>query len=134
VATPLLATKTISARFYAGIILMGNDNPSAARQQFELGVKEAHRVLQGDWKNIIGDFEHPLTFGLAEAAEVLHTANQCAEALSALDRENNSPGHFWDHIHLKFFGLVEWNRGLERENAVLKNNVSYLLRQTATEA
>ncbi|MDR3477833.1 MAG: methyltransferase domain-containing protein [Gammaproteobacteria bacterium] len=134
IATPLLATKTISSRFYAGIILVGNENIDAAREQFQLGIKEAHRVLQGDWKNIIGDFERPLTFGLAEAAEVLHTANQCAEALAALERQNTTPGYFWDHIHLKFFGLLEWNRGLENENNVLKNNLAYLLRKTAVSA
>jgi ubiquinone/menaquinone biosynthesis C-methylase UbiE len=127
VATPLLATKTISARFYAGIILIGNEDIDAARGQFQAGVKEAHRVMQGDWKNIIGDFEKPLTFGLAEAAEVLNIANQCVEALAALERQTSTPGYFWDRIHVKFFGLVEWNRGLEHENNLLRAQISQLV-------
>ncbi|MEO8400417.1 MAG: class I SAM-dependent methyltransferase [Gammaproteobacteria bacterium] len=122
--SPLLATKTISSRMYAGLILAGNGDLEAARKQFRLGVKEAHRVLQGDWKNLVGTMDDPLLFGLPEAAEVLDIASQCAQALKALERQTNVPGYFWDKINLKRFGMVEWNKSLERENMQLRQLVA----------
>lgn len=125
--SPLLATKTISAHFYAGIILLGNQDKQAARTHFQAGMKQAHKVLQGDWQNIIGSFDQPLGFGLTEAAEILHLANQCAQALSNIDRQDSTPGYFWDNIHIRQFGLVEWNRNLEKENNELRNQLMQLL-------
>lgn len=123
---PLLATKTVSSRMYAGLILVGNGKTAEAREQFQLGVTEAHRVMQGDWKNIIGDFEQPLLFALPEAADVLTLASQCAQAVNALDKHSSVPGYFWDRINLKFFGLVEWNRNLENENKKLRQELHML--------
>jgi 2-polyprenyl-3-methyl-5-hydroxy-6-metoxy-1,4-benzoquinol methylase len=118
--SPLLATKTILSRFYAGIILVSDGKIDAAKEQFTLGVKESHRVLQGDWATIIGTSDDPLIFGLPEAAEVLEIASQCAQSLKALDRHETSPGYFWSRINLRKFGLLEWNKHLERENEVLR--------------
>lgn len=127
--TPLLATKSIAARMYAGLILVGSNRLEDAREQFVCGIKEAHRVMQGDWVNIIGSAEQPLLFGLPEAAEVLHIASQCAEALNALDKQGSVPGYFWDRINTKYFGLVEWNRNLERENKKLRKEITELTQQ-----
>lgn len=123
---PLLATKTISARFYIGLISASAGNEEEAKNQFILGVREAHRVLQGDWRNIVGSLDNPLAFGLQEAAEVLDMGSQCAQALHALNRQESVPGYFWDRINLKRFGLVEWNKNLERENHILRHQVSQL--------
>jgi hypothetical protein len=122
--TPLLATKTISSRMYAGLIYISDEDKTKAREQFLLGIKEAHRVLQEDWKTIIGHLDNPLPFGLPEAAEVLDIASQCTQALHALENYENTPGYFWDKINLRRFGLVEWNKSLERENADLRRQLA----------
>lgn len=124
--SPLLATKTISSRMYAGLILTGNGKIEEARQQFNLGVAEANRVLHGDWNNIIGTDEKPLVFGLQETAEVADLASQCVQALHALDRQASVPGYFWDRINLRRFGIVEWTKSVEKENERLRT------RETAT--
>lgn len=117
---PLLATKTISSLMFAGLILAGNNKFEEAKKEFQAAIKISHQVLQGDWKNIIGSFDYPLTFGLSEAAEILDIASQCAQACHAIDRQESVPGYFWDKINLKRFGLVEWNKNLERENDQLR--------------
>lgn len=128
--SPILATKTLAARMYAGLILVGNNELEEARKQFSLGMKDAQRLMQGDWKNIIGDFENPLTFSLAEAAEVLNIASQCSIAYSALDKQTTVPGFFWDRINVKFFGFLEWNKSLERENLILRQELQRLVTQS----
>lgn len=124
--SPLLATKTISARMYAGLILAGRNQLEEAEEQFRLGISESHRVMQGGWENLIGNWEDPLPFGLPEAAEVLDIASQCVHALRSLKRQGSTPGYFWERIQLKRFGLVEWNRNLEKENAILRHQVAKL--------
>lgn len=122
--SPLLATKTISAHMYAGLIYMLDNQAEEAKKHFLAGSMIPQTALRGDWKNIIDSLEDPLPFGLSEAAEVLDIASQCARALKALDKRNTAPGFFWDCINLKRFGLVEWNKSLENENRKLreKNN------------
>lgn len=127
--TPILATKTISARMYAGLLLVGNNALDEAADQFKQGVKEAHRVLQGNWDSILGHFDEPFSFGLTEAAEILDLASQCSQALDLLRRETIIPGSFWDRIHLKRFGIVEWNKNLEVENKTLRDTISRFKRQ-----
>lgn len=117
---PLLATKTISACMYAGLIYANLRNYPEARKQFLQGIQVSYRVMQGDWKNIVGDFENPLAFGLQEASEVLEVGSLCAQALQALDAKAAVPGYLWEKINIKRFGLVEWNKSLERENEVLR--------------
>lgn len=125
--SPLLATKTIAAHLYAGLIL-AHEDVSNARQHFERGVAEAERVLRSDWSNAIGSTEHPLSFGLKEIADVADVASQCANALQAIDRLNRVPGYFWDQINLKRFGLVEWTKSMERENEWLRHHITALER------
>jgi len=122
--SPLLATKTISARLYAGIILAGDGLITEAKEQFTLGVKESHRVLQGDWKNILGNVNHPFAFGLPETAEVLEIASQCAQALHAAEHQQTVPGYFWSRMNIRRFGLLEWNKHLERENETLRKQLA----------
>jgi hypothetical protein len=57
---------------------------------------------------------------LQEAAEVLDIASQCSQTLHAIDRQASAPGYIWDKVNLKRFGLVEWNKSLERENDHLR--------------
>lgn len=132
--SPLLAIKTISANMYAGLIYASANKLDEARQQFKNGVKTAHKVLQGDWKNIIGSLENPLPLGLQEMAQVLEITSQCAQAAHALERQQTVPGYFWDKINLKQFGLVEWNKDLERENAELRGYLQRIQRQATQPA
>lgn len=129
--SPLLATKTISARMYAGLLCLSADNPEEAKLQLRLGIREAHRVLQGDWSAILGDLDHPLPFGLQEAAEVLDIASQCSQTLHAIEKAGCSPGYIWDKVNLKRFGLVEWNKSLQRENDMLRKQQEVMHRQPA---
>lgn len=122
--SPLLATKTISSRMYAGLIYSTSGKIEEAREQFALGVKEAHRVMQGDWSDLLGSIDEPLPFGLTEGAEVLEIASQCANALHALENGLSVPGHFWDRANLKKFGLASWAKDLERENADLRRKLA----------
>ena len=124
--SPLLTTKTISAHMYAGLILAGNNELEQARDQFSLGIKAAHRALQSDWKNVIGDVENPLLFGLQEIAEVADLGSQCVQALTAIDRQGYVPGYFWDRINLRRFGIVEWTKSVEIENEHLYRHIQYI--------
>ena len=114
--SPLLATKTIASRMYAGLIFAGDGELEKAREQFSLGIKEGQRVLQSDWTNVLGNPENPLIFGLQEIAEVADLASQCVQALTAIDRQGYVPGYFWDRINLRRFGIVEWTKSVEKEN------------------
>ncbi len=122
--SPLLATKTISSRLYAGMILAGNGSIAEAKEQFSLGIQDAHRVTQGDWETIVGDIRAPFAFGLPEIAEVLEIAAQCAQALHAVEKQQSVPGYFWNQINLRRFGLLEWNKHLERENEILRKQLA----------
>lgn len=118
--SPLLATKTISAKMYAGLLYFNDGNITEAETQLRQAISEAHRVMQGNWHDILGDLHHPLSFGLQETAEVLDIASVCAQILHAMKYHANTPGYIWDKVNLKRFGLVEWNKSLERENSELR--------------
>lgn len=126
--TPLLATKTIGARMYAGLMYAGARRYAEARTQFLAAIKDADRVMHEDWRTIVGDIENPLPFGMQEAAEVLDLTSQCVQALHALNRQDTSPGYFWEKLNIKRFGLVEWNKSLQRENDDLRRTVDHLIR------
>lgn len=120
----LLATKTISSRLYAALLYLASQDKEAAKQQLRLGIKAAQSAVQSDWKHILGDIDQPFPFGLQEAAEVLDIAGQCAQTLHALEKEGSTPGYIWDKVNLKRFGLVEWNKSLERENRELRASLN----------
>lgn len=122
--SPLLATKTISSYMYIGLLSATRREYIHARDAFVQAMKESHRIMQNNWEGIIGSFDKPLGFGLQEAAEVLDIASQCSQALIALNKIDIAPGYFWDKINLKRFGLVEWNKSLERENRELRNKLN----------
>lgn len=121
--SPLLATKTIAARLYAGMILAGDGDLQKAREHFHQGVQEAQRVLRSDWMNAIGNTANPLPFGMNEIADVADVASQCALALHALERQGSVPGYLWDQINLRRFGLVEWTKSVQLENDNLRKQI-----------
>lgn len=118
--SPLLATKTVSARMYSGLLYISIGSIEEGKNELKLAVKEAHRVMQGDWHTLVGTLDDPLPFGLQEAAELLDIASQCSQVLHAIERNASVPGYIWDKVNLKRFGLVEWNKSLERENNLLR--------------
>lgn len=111
--SPLIATKTIDACYEWGLLLASKaqthtDLEGAARV-WSAGVQQSHRVLQGDWSEVLGfalpggssaNVPHeasvlpkPLPFGLTEAAAILDAAARCGRALAEGDRWLTAPAH-----------------------------------------
>lgn len=97
--SPLLATKTVDAHFQAGRLYAADNRLDRARTCWESGLRETHRVLQGDWKNIWGVVEHPATFGMPEVAQLADLAARCSFSLAAIARWSESPGRAWHSAH-----------------------------------
>lgn len=83
--SPLLATKTVDACRIAGVLSCRSGNREEARKYWCRGITLAEQALKGNWREIHGDIEHPFTFGLREAAQILDIASRCADGLHYLD-------------------------------------------------
>lgn len=94
---PLLATKTVDAWFRAGLIAACRGNLQEAASDWERALREARRVLTGDWLNIWGQPEQGqvVAFGMPEATQVLDLATRCAYGLVALKHWPSRPGYAW---------------------------------------
>lgn len=125
--SPLLATKTIAARFWRGVMHLVDGQGLEARESFLAGVESARRALHAPDQNAIGNPEAPLTFGFQELAEVADMASQCALAIANLDDYARSPGKFWRRVDVKRFGLASWAKHLDAENAALRAAVARTL-------
>lgn len=79
--SPTLGTKTVLGSFLAGWLARGRGDLEAARAHWRDGIEEARRLLQCDWTEFLGRFDHPLPFPLVTAVEFLDTANLCANGL-----------------------------------------------------
>lgn len=90
--SPLLATKTVSSCWLAGLLSFHDQNLDAARNFWSRGILLAEQALKGSWREIYGATDRPFTFGLKEAGEVLNTAAQCADALNHTAIHGNSKG------------------------------------------
>jgi ubiquinone/menaquinone biosynthesis C-methylase UbiE len=121
--SPLLATKTVSAHLFAGMILASDEATSEAKQQFELGIQCAQKAMHGNWDHITGKTQDPLSFGFQELAEVAELGGQCVQALRALDKQGSSPGYFLERLNLRRFGIIEWVKSIERENERLRQQL-----------
>lgn len=117
--SPLLATKTISACLYSGLIHLGDGNEGRAKASFTRGVEAARYALHYPDENAIGNIEKPFAFGFPELSEVADLAGQCASALNELGRWKQAPGGLWRAVSVKRFGLVTWNMELQQELAEL---------------
>jgi hypothetical protein len=118
--SPILATKTISACFFEGRIHLADGNMEQAKACFARGIEEALAAVKGDMKDIIGNPEQPISFGLTELAEVIDMGSQCANAIANLHLWKRDSGLFWKHVDVKRFGLVSWALDLQRENERLR--------------
>ncbi len=81
--SPLLATKTVEARWWLGVLAARGGDLAQARVHWRSGMEEARRAAAADWRDVIGDPERPLAFGLPELSQVLDQAARCAWALAA---------------------------------------------------
>jgi SAM-dependent methyltransferase len=126
--SPLLATKSVAAAFWSGVIHLVDGDESAARACFRSGIEAARRALHEPDLNAIGNPEHPNTFGFAELAEVADMASQCSNALHWLPRYASSPGVFWQAVDVKRFGLAHWALDLTRENKALREQLQRMSR------
>jgi SAM-dependent methyltransferase len=144
VFSPLLATKTVDAAFWAGWLDAVNGRWPAARAAWKHGVNDARRVLGGSWTEVEGNPERPVLFGLREATAVLDAATRCANGLSTLDQLPLRPGHSAAQIlysltselrrreaviaaeKLWATSLREGNAWLERQNVELRSWIQEL--------
>lgn len=95
VFSPLLATKTIDALFQAGRIAACANDRQGATDYWRRGLSEAHRVLQGDWRNVWGDIDRPAWFGMTEVSKLADLAARCAHALTTASSWAARPGQSW---------------------------------------
>jgi ubiquinone/menaquinone biosynthesis C-methylase UbiE/ABC-type transporter Mla subunit MlaD len=93
VFSPLLATKTVDAAFWAGWLALLQQRPDEARNAWRHGLREAQRVLSGSWQEIVGNPDSPLLFGLREATLILDAATCCSNGLYTLDHSPQRPGY-----------------------------------------
>jgi ubiquinone/menaquinone biosynthesis C-methylase UbiE len=92
--SPLLGTKTINAAFYSGWLSSLDGDIEGARSAWERGVRETHRLLQGDWQEVWGNASNPLPFALPEIADIVDAGSRCAIGLKYTDRLKSQPGLF----------------------------------------
>jgi ubiquinone/menaquinone biosynthesis C-methylase UbiE len=120
VFSPLLATKTIAARFWRGVMHLVDGEVKQAYASFLAGTEAGRTALHAPDENAIGNPLSPLTFGFQELAEVADMASQCALAMAHIDDYARSPGKFWRRVDVRRFGLASWAKHLEAENERLR--------------
>jgi SAM-dependent methyltransferase len=126
--SPILATKTVAAAFYAGVLLLANGDREGARISFRRGLDESLRAAAGNRADIVGNPEMPIPFGMQELAEVIDMGSQCALALHHFELSKSDPGLFWRRIDVKRFGLLTHTHNLERDNDALRAEIDRLNR------
>lgn len=145
--SPLLASKTIDASYHAGLIAACDGDSDGAVADFRRGLSELTRVLgAGDWSNIIGSIEEPLTFGLVDLQQGVELASRCAFAIDALPLLPGRPGHAWTLLHRRALAdvkkwaeqqsaSIEWLRAQRRDyEASLADARAWIARQDEAKA
>ncbi len=123
---PLLATKTVDALFRAGLLSACDGRAGEARKAWTRGVEEARRVLAGEWTNVVGRTDRPVSFGLREAAQVLDMAVRCGDGLEMLDEWASRPGVSWERTAtLNWSSQLAWTRRIERAKAWLEREATW---------
>lgn len=110
--SPLLGTKTVDAAFWAGWLALTRGTPAEARQCWEHGLREARRLMQSPWDEVVGDFAAPQLFGMREATQVLDCATRCANGLHWLSRNTPLPPPFIPQI---FYSLQDTIQSQQRQ-------------------
>jgi len=120
VFSPLLATKTVDAAFWAGWLASVQQQPDEARIAWQQGLNEAHRVLSGSWEEIVGNPERPVLFGLREATLVLDAATRCANGLYALENLPQRPGYSATQV------LYSLSNELKRQQGIIAEETYWI--------
>lgn len=118
--SPILATKTIGACFYAGRLCLVAGHVDGAVARFRRGVEIGQQVAAADHHSAMGGTEAPLPFYFQELAEVLDMASQCANALFHMPLWDRNPGLYWRQVDVRRFGLATWAMDMQRENERLR--------------
>ncbi|WP_434718243.1 glycosyltransferase [Paraburkholderia sp. A1BS-2L] len=93
--SPLLGTKIVSALDLAASLALVRGDCTAARERLVRAVRTVRRLLSGDWINILGNEDKPLSFGLPEVAQVAEAGARCAYLLNFLDDSQFRRGLVW---------------------------------------
>lgn len=93
--SPLLATKTVEAFWWLGVLAAEGKDLKRARGHWRSGMAEAQRAAAAEWRDVIGDPESPLAFGLPELSQVLDQASRCAWALGVGEAWLHHAGLAW---------------------------------------
>jgi hypothetical protein len=125
--SPVLATKSAAAGFWAGVLRLVSGDKDGARRSLEAALAQARAALAAAGGDALGRSDLPLPFGFPEIAEVADMASQCANALYWLDKYDAAPGFFWRQVDSRRFGLATWLLDLERENGRLRHQNSELV-------
>jgi ubiquinone/menaquinone biosynthesis C-methylase UbiE len=116
VFSPLLGSKTVDALYHAGLLSACDGDATAAADAWLRGLKEAHRLITGDWTNVWGSPEDPLSFGLPEVQQLCDLATRCAFALRSAEDWASRPAAAWREAH----------RNADREHQGLQQQVDDL--------
>ncbi len=116
----LLATKSVAACYWAGVLNLSSGASDRARDWFEQGVARGGDALRTIDEMSTGTVSNPLPFAFQELAEVADMTSQCAKALQLLPAYPRSPARFWQQIDVRRFGLATWAIQLQRENSELR--------------
>ena len=90
--SPLLAIKTVSAWYTLGVIAYQRHDIACAECCWREGIRTTLAAFSGDWLNIIGSVEAPLTFGLPEVSLLTDIGSRCAFAVDGLRAAAHEPG------------------------------------------
>lgn len=140
--SPLLATKTVDAWYYAGVIAAGDDCLDEARNCWLSALKEAERAAHCDWLNVWGSADEPASFGLPEMTHVLDKASRAGYALMALKTWAHRPGWSWnqsllcmsrdlDAWHRVAEARLEWVEYLNRHLGIISGQLAERNQQLA---
>lgn len=86
-----LATKTVSAAYNAGTLLLAQGYADAAQQYFERGVEAFFAMLSGGRTAWLGSKQCPFDFPYFEVTEVAAAATNCVDGLRALAHPSDIP-------------------------------------------
>jgi ubiquinone/menaquinone biosynthesis C-methylase UbiE len=127
--SPLLATKTLDAAFWAGWLAAGQGLNSDAIQCWNYGLLEAKRILECPWDNVLVDLQSPILFGMRELTQVLDAATRCANGLHFISRQSGIQPALIPQI---FYSLQRTAGQLRSHCTNLEAGIEYLKNQIAS--
>lgn len=124
--SPLLGTKVVGALDIASSLALARGDLDAARERLVRAVQTVRRLLSGDWINIVGNEEKPLSFGLPEAAQLVDAGARCAYLLNYLKDATYRPGLVWSEHRSYYERIIDASR---RSSETVQSYASMLVRE-----